>query len=79
MESKNLGIKAQDCGSRSAGVFSEQSLSVNRTPRHEKDLHLVLETTPMASDSEWKSSASEPLIKPTSRETNFSPKNLATD
>ena len=44
-------------------VISEQSVSVNGTPRHVKDLRPALETTPSASDSEQESSESELLVK----------------
>ena len=43
-------------------VVSEQSVSVNGTPRHVKDLRPALEITPSVSDSEQESSENELLI-----------------
>ena len=44
-------------------VISEQSVSVNGTPCHVKDLHLAQETTPSVNDAEQESSERELLIE----------------
>ena len=61
------------------GVVSEQSISVNGTPRHVKDLRLAFKTTTLVNDSEWKSYESELQTEPASRETSDSPENPVTD
>ena len=60
-------------------VISEQSISVNGTPRHVKDLHPALGITPLVSDSEQESSESELLNELANPDTGGSLENPPTD